>query len=163
MLVKIHLRLLPFDPPKTKETCALSLGDGTYEVLVPKKGDLAIEHWEFSPGSVVRCRYADISGKSVFLASEYVGRRVEMASPPVIYVSLLEEGTATMRPTEAIIVGEGLYKLLPTKDYDPEDEIWEFLPGTVVRCKEVKSAYKGFVLLAYEAVEEVPLLPNEQG
>jgi hypothetical protein len=51
-----------------------------------------------------------------------------------VYVPLLEEGTPTMRGTQAIIMGDGLYKLMPTPHYDPEDEIWEFLPGSVVRC-----------------------------
>ncbi len=50
-----------------------------------------------------------------------------------IYVDLSEEGSPTMRPTQAIDLGNGLYKLLPTPNYDPEDEVWEFLPGSVVR------------------------------
>ncbi len=51
-----------------------------------------------------------------------------------IYVPLLEEGTPTVRGTQAIPLGGDLYKVLPTPKYDPEDEIWEFLPGSVVRC-----------------------------
>lgn len=51
-----------------------------------------------------------------------------------VYVNLLEEGSPVARPTQAIDLGNGTYKLLPTPHYDPEDEIWEFLPGTVVRC-----------------------------
>jgi hypothetical protein len=27
-----------------------------------------------------------------------------------------------------------IYKLLPTSNYDPEDEQWQFLPGTIVHC-----------------------------
>jgi hypothetical protein len=49
-----------------------------------------------------------------------------------IYVILLEEGTSTMRPTEAEDLGDGLFRLLPTPDYDPEDEVWEFEPQTIV-------------------------------
>lgn len=51
-----------------------------------------------------------------------------------IFVTLLDEGTDTIRGTQAIDLGKGLYKLLPTKNYDPESETWEFLPGSVVRC-----------------------------
>lgn len=54
-----------------------------------------------------------------------------------LYVQLLDEGVPTMRPTRAEALNNGLYKLLPTEDYDPEDEVWEFLPGAIVSKKEV--------------------------
>ncbi len=47
-----------------------------------------------------------------------------------IYVVLLEEGTDTIRATEAIPLGNDRYELLPTAKYDPEDEVWEFPPGS---------------------------------
>ena len=50
-----------------------------------------------------------------------------------IFVRLLDEGTEVSRPTEALDLGNGLLKLLPTPDYDPEDETWEFQPGSIVR------------------------------
>ncbi|NBX66572.1 MAG: hypothetical protein EBQ96_06205 [Proteobacteria bacterium] len=50
-----------------------------------------------------------------------------------IYVALLEEGTPTYKETSAEVIGDGLYKLLPSANYDPEDEIWGFVPGTIVR------------------------------
>ncbi len=53
-----------------------------------------------------------------------------------VYVELLEEGSPTIRPTEAIDNGNGLYKLLPTSGYNPEDEKWKFLPETLVRCEK---------------------------
>jgi hypothetical protein len=52
-----------------------------------------------------------------------------------IYVRLLDEGTPTSRPTKAVEVGLDSFKLLATPNYDPEDEHWEFLPGSVVRCE----------------------------
>ena len=52
-----------------------------------------------------------------------------------IFVYLLEEGTDAWRPTEAVSIGDGLFKILPAPDYDPEDEVWEFPPGSVVRCE----------------------------
>jgi len=52
-----------------------------------------------------------------------------------IFVCLLNEGTEVSRPTDALDLGDGLYKLLPTTNYDPTDEIWEFPPGSVVRCE----------------------------
>jgi len=29
-----------------------------------------------------------------------------------------------------------VFEVLPTPDYDPEDERWEFVPGTIVECEE---------------------------
>lgn len=57
-----------------------------------------------------------------------------------VYIELLDEGTPVIRPTEAEAIGGGdSYLLLPTSDYDPEDEHWEFPPGSIVRCvKEVR-------------------------
>ncbi len=69
----------------------------------------------------------------------------------MVYVPLLDEGTPTIRGTQAIPMGGDLYKILPTPNYDPEDETWEFLPGSIVRCDEIKSAITGKqILRAYE-------------
>ena len=69
-----------------------------------------------------------------------------------VYVQLLEEGTPTARPTEAIELEGGLFQLLPTKDYDPEDEVWEFLPGSIVKCKMIEGLF-GQMLLAVEKIK----------
>jgi len=50
-----------------------------------------------------------------------------------IYIRLLDEGTEVFRPTEAEELAGGLFMLLPTPDYDPDDEHWEFGPGSLVR------------------------------
>ena len=52
-----------------------------------------------------------------------------------IYVKLLEEGTEVSRPTQALDLGNGLYRILATADYDPDDEVWEFPPGSIVRVE----------------------------
>lgn len=49
-----------------------------------------------------------------------------------IYIRLLDEGTEVFRPTEAEPLGQGRFKVLPTADYDPEEEHWEFTPGNEV-------------------------------
>ena len=64
-----------------------------------------------------------------------------------IHVRLLDEGTDCSRPTRGVVVGNGLFKLLPTVDYDPNDEHWEFLPGSIVRVQEVRHP-DGIYLLA---------------
>jgi hypothetical protein len=51
-----------------------------------------------------------------------------------IYVPLLNEGTSVVRPTRGVKLGENLCRVLPTQHYDPDDEEWEFPPGTIVEC-----------------------------
>ncbi len=50
-----------------------------------------------------------------------------------VYVRLLGEGTIVYRPTGAIASGPDTVRLLTPDGYDPEDEDWEFKPGSVVR------------------------------
>ena len=51
-----------------------------------------------------------------------------------IYVPLLNEGTSVVRPTQGVKLGESVYRVLHTKDHDPNDEEWEFAPGSIVEC-----------------------------
>jgi hypothetical protein len=68
-----------------------------------------------------------------------------------IYVELLDEGTKVARPTQGEVLGGNLFRLLPTRDYDAEDEHWEFPPGSVVRCaKEMRNGEE--ILIARELV-----------
>lgn len=53
-----------------------------------------------------------------------------------IYIPLLDEGTDVMRPAHGVQVGDNLYRVLATPNYDPEDERWKFPPGSIVRCIE---------------------------
>jgi hypothetical protein len=68
-----------------------------------------------------------------------------------IFVPLLDEGTDVARPTEAKLVGSEEYLVLPTPDYDPELEHWEFPPGSIVRCA-LKHRSGGDILVAQERV-----------
>ncbi len=70
--------------------------------------------------------------------------------PIVIYVRLIGEGTTVFRPTQGVPLGEGHYKLLPANDYDPDDETWEFLPGSVV-CGEMRQLDGDVVMVAVGA------------
>ena len=53
-----------------------------------------------------------------------------------VYIALLDEGTTVSRPTMAEVLGENIYRVLATPDYDPELEKWEYPPGSVVRCRK---------------------------
>jgi len=52
----------------------------------------------------------------------------------MIYIPLLEEGLEVIRPTQAVVLPQDKFLILPTPDYDNTDESWEFEPGSVVRC-----------------------------
>lgn len=70
-----------------------------------------------------------------------------------VYVRLLDEGTDVFRPTQAECLQADEYRLLPTADYDPEDEHWEFLPHEAVKCEWMK-LYGGERLVAVSTTRE---------
>ena len=53
--------------------------------------------------------------------------------------------TECSRPTRALDLGNGLFKVLPTSRYDPEDEVWEFLPDSIVRVRQFEFEGKEFL------------------
>ena len=60
-----------------------------------------------------------------------------------IYVPLLHEGTDVLRPTKGLSMGRDAVQILPTADYDPTIEEWEFPPGSKVRCvSEIRDGRK---------------------
>lgn len=67
-----------------------------------------------------------------------------------VFVPLLDEGAFTARPVKAEKIMDEVYKILQTADYNTEAEVWQFLPGSVVRCKRYTDPVMGNVLLAYE-------------
>lgn len=62
-----------------------------------------------------------------------VGRESTEKMAQTIYMPLIDEGTDVWRPVQAEPVEGGLFRVLGEV---PEEEIWEFPPGTVVRCRE---------------------------
>ncbi len=68
----------------------------------------------------------------------------------IVYVRLLDEGTDVMRPVPAFALGHGKFRLLAAKD--GVGEIWEFRPGTVVRCGLQRFDDNDILV----AVEEIP-------
>lgn len=64
-----------------------------------------------------------------------------------IYIQLLDEGTTTYRPTQAVHCGDDMFYILPTPEYDPEMETWEFPPGSTVLCERVERD-DGAILIA---------------
>lgn len=53
-----------------------------------------------------------------------------------IYVQLLDEGTVVYRPVPARKISSSICVLEGADLYDPDNEVWEFLPGTQVIVEE---------------------------
>lgn len=72
-----------------------------------------------------------------------------------IYIELLDEGTPTWRPTQGVDMGNGVFLVLPTNDYDPDDETWAFLPGSQVFCEKKKFNRAGEVVVATRLADKL--------
>ncbi len=70
-----------------------------------------------------------------------------------IYIELLDEGSPVWRPTQGVELGPNEYLVLPTKNYNPDDEIWAFPPGSRVVC-EKKLLSRGEALVAKRLIED---------
>ena len=68
-----------------------------------------------------------------------------------IYVRLLDEATEVSRPTEALDLGSGFFNILPTEHYDPNDEKWEFPPGSIVRGKRIEGNEGSYLMASSSA------------
>lgn len=66
-----------------------------------------------------------------------------------IYVLIPEDDA--FRPVQAEMIGDNLYRILPTKDYDHKDAEWEFPSGNVARCEERQYYAKRYL----QAIEKV--------
>ncbi|HSV13266.1 MAG TPA: hypothetical protein VLI90_03355 [Tepidisphaeraceae bacterium] len=69
-----------------------------------------------------------------------------------VFVYLEDEGVEVWRPTQAERQSDGSYRLLPTPDYDPNDEKWQFPPGSRVWCERRKLS-GGEALVAARAAD----------
>ena len=69
-----------------------------------------------------------------------------MAHTVEIYIRLMDEGTECSRPTQALDLGNGLFKILPTSNYDSCDEAWEFPSDSIVRSEVRRSEGNEFLL-----------------
>jgi hypothetical protein len=65
-----------------------------------------------------------------------------MSNTVQIYVEVLNEGSPTLRSTQAIEQGNGILKLLPADNYNPQDEQWAFPPGSLVRGEKKMNGKK---------------------
>jgi hypothetical protein len=66
-----------------------------------------------------------------------------------IFVYLLDEGVECWRPVQAHRHGDDQFEVLGEM---PRDELWQFLPGSRVRCRPRQFADGSTGLVAYETV-----------
>lgn len=66
----------------------------------------------------------------------------------IIHVELLDEGTPTWYPVEAVPLGNHVHEIVG-QNPNPEDLHWEFKTGDKVRCSS-KRLHAGERLVAYE-------------
>jgi len=52
-----------------------------------------------------------------------------------IFIRLMDEGTDVFRPVSATKISDDVYEIDESNSYDPKDEVWEFLPGTLVKVE----------------------------
>ena len=71
-----------------------------------------------------------------------------------------KKGDFPFTRTTAVDLGHGLYEILPTREYDPEYEKWEFIPGTIVRGKNIHYD-RGDYFVAVEQVEPSPFTEDQ--
>jgi hypothetical protein len=75
----------------------------------------------------------------------------ETAMKNTIYIRLLGEGVQVYRPVPASQISSDVFLIEGADFYDPEDEKWEFLPGTrVVVEKRVLEGEAVLVAIAKE-------------
>jgi hypothetical protein len=72
-----------------------------------------------------------------------------------IYVALLGQETEAWRPVLAQQRADDTY-LIVSKNDDPEEEMWQFSSGSLVRC-EARELAEGVRLVAVESVGPVGL------
>ena len=70
-----------------------------------------------------------------------------------IYIQLLYEGTKVYRPVPAFEVENNIYKVGGFEIYDPEDEVWEFPPGTYVLVERYKLDGENVLLAVKEQTQ----------
>ena len=70
-----------------------------------------------------------------------------------VYVRLMNEGgVISYRPAASELIAPDIVKLIAHSGYCPEDEEWEFKPGSIVRVA-TKDLSEGPALVAVELIE----------
>jgi hypothetical protein len=156
--IEIYVSLLEEGTPTLRGTKAIDLGNNLYELLPTSNYDPEDEVWEFEPGSIVfgQARQSNKGEKILVAVRQNISREeILRVHPGAILVPIyVLTGKQKKAKTEAINLGNQLYKLLPTKEYDPASSVWEYSPGSIVRALEEieKTGHK--ILVAFDQIRE---------
>jgi len=72
----------------------------------------------------------------------------------IIYIQLLNEGSVAYRPVSSHEIGKNIFRVDGSEIYNPEDEEWEFPPGTYVIVEEqIRGGEK--VLIAIKELSQI--------
>ncbi len=146
--VDVCVELLEEGAETWRRAKALNLGNGLYKLLPPPDYDPEDEMWAFLPGEIVALERARTNIGIIENAVRHPDQNVIR-----IIVWQAEGSPQGSKRTNALGLGNGLYKILPTPTYDPNAESWEFVPGDIVRLEEIKRGNGLFTYLApYEKV-----------
>ena len=136
--IKIYVELLDEGTETWRKAQAVALPNGLFKLLEPENYDPEDEQWPFLPGSEVRLVEAKHHMGAVGLVAKHPNpEAVE------ILVDSAEKFAPPSRETYALPLGDGLYEVLATPHYTPE-QLWEFPPGSTVRLQPVKTSFPGW-------------------
>lgn len=127
--VKVYVELLDEGTETWRPTTAVALGNGLFEIQPTPDYDPEDEAWAFLPGAVVKLeekRFSD--GKH--MAARHPNPKVIRIEMPLVDMKI------DLRPTSALDLGNGLYEILPTPQYNPKEERWKFPPGSIVKLEK---------------------------
>ncbi len=91
---------------------------------------------------------------SGILRESFYMSEVMALNTKTIFVKLLNEGTDVWRPVNAEEIGELTYRIIDDGSYDPDDEEWEFPPGSEVICQMQKKSRGNILVAVSHFIEE---------
>lgn len=141
-IIELYVELLDEGTETWRPTSALSLGGGEFKILAPSDYDAEDEAWAFLPGETVRVEQAYFANGSSGLIAVHLNPEVIR-----IHVPLFGNLQPSIRPTNALALGNGLYKILATPQYNQSHERWQFPPDSIVRLKKITSPDGHFTFL----------------
>lgn len=65
-----------------------------------------------------------------------------------ILVRLLNEGTDVYKKAKGLCINPRTFILLKPNDYDPDDEDWEYKPGSIIECVIEEHGGKEYMVAA---------------
>ncbi len=140
--MEVHVELLDEGTTTWRPTTAKSLGNGLFELQATQDYDPEEEAWAFLPGDIVRLEEMEFTDGRIGLVARH-------SDPNVVRINVESDDAFSIRTTNALSLGEGLYEILPTPHYDANKESWKFPPTSVVRLEE-KEWPGGTFLVAVE-------------